>query len=403
MRAAGMKEGTDVQVRMLRREDLPAIYRWFRHPLVVRQTLQLPSLQQGWMTRWFHDQQNTIQLVAEVTGEAGAGESRPARVVGMVSLHRFSGRQEHVAGLGISVDPQYHGQGVGTRLMAAALDLADRYWRLVRVELDVYPDNEAALRLYRRFGFQEEGRRIQHVTRDGTYVDTVVMSRIRWQDPAPGSAGDAQADPEASLRARPHQPHPTGPAARGASALEVRPPVPGDAAGLVRLYSDPELVRNSLLLPFPPPDEKKIAGELDSFPSAPVHVFLALWYGEVCGEIRLVPGRSRLSRGAEITLLVPPPGSPLALALGFPPDGVARGLLRAALDLADHWLLLHRLQLGTYADEAWLFPVLHELGFRQEVRQRLAALRDGVFADRLVWGRVAAGRGGFAMGCGEET
>lgn len=378
--------GSDVQVRMLRREDLPAIYTWLRHPVVVRQTLQVPSLQQGWMTRWFQDPQNTIGLVAEVTGEAGAGESRPAQVVGMVSLHRFSGRQEHVAGLGIAVDPRYHGQGVGTRLMAAALDLADRYWRLVRVELDVYPDNEAALRLYRRFGFQEEGRRIQHAIREGTYVDTVVMSRIRWQDPAPGSASDTQADPAASLRAGPLQARPAGP-----TALEVRPPVPGDAAGLVRLYSDPELVRDSLLLPFPPPDEKKIAGELESFPAAPVHVFLALWNGKVCGEVRLVPWRSRLSRGAEITLLVPPPGSPLALALGFPPQEVAQGLLGAALDLADRWLLLHRLQLGTYADEAWLFPVLHELGFRQEARQRLAALRDGVFADRLVWGRVAAG------------
>ncbi|MEW6397964.1 MAG: hypothetical protein AB1503_02185, partial [Bacillota bacterium] len=142
---------------------------------------------------------------------------------------------------------------------------------------------------------------------------------------------------------------------------------------------------------------------LESFPPAPVHVFVALWRGEVCGEVRLVPWRSRLSRGAEITLLVPPPGSPLAVALGFPPDGVVRALLGAALNLADHWLLLHRLQLDTYADEAWVFPVLQELGFLQEARRRLAVLRDGVLSDRLVWGRLDAGRAGFARGCGEDT
>ncbi|MEW5935103.1 MAG: GNAT family N-acetyltransferase, partial [Bacillota bacterium] len=97
----------------------------------------------------------------------------------MISLHRFTGRQRHVAGLGMFVHPAFHGRGIGTRLMEAALYAAGREWQVARVELQVYPDNEPALRLYRRFGFREEGRLARFAIRDGTYVDAVAMARIR--------------------------------------------------------------------------------------------------------------------------------------------------------------------------------------------------------------------------------
>ena len=43
--------------------------------------------------------------------------------------------------------------------METLLDLADHWLMLVRVELEVFADNEQAIRLYEKLGFREVGRR----------------------------------------------------------------------------------------------------------------------------------------------------------------------------------------------------------------------------------------------------
>ncbi|MCW2955457.1 MAG: putative acetyltransferase [Thermoleophilia bacterium] len=101
-------------------------------------------------------------------------------VVGNLGIHRMMRpRRAHVAELGMSVHDDWHGRGVGTALMAAAVDLADRWLQVRRIELDVYPDNVAAVRLYEKFGFEVEGRKREAAFRDGRYADIVVMGRLR--------------------------------------------------------------------------------------------------------------------------------------------------------------------------------------------------------------------------------
>ena len=57
--------------------------------------------------------------------------------------------------------------------------LADKWLNLVRLDLDVYTDNEAAIKLYRKFGFAVEGTLVKAAFRDGAYVDNYVMARLR--------------------------------------------------------------------------------------------------------------------------------------------------------------------------------------------------------------------------------
>lgn len=81
----------------------------------------------------------------------------------------------------MAVHEQWQGRGVGTALLAAAIDLADNWLNLLRLELTVYTDNEAAIHLYRKSGFETEGTLRHYAFRDGVLVDAYAMARLKQQ------------------------------------------------------------------------------------------------------------------------------------------------------------------------------------------------------------------------------
>ncbi len=80
-------------------------------------------------------------------------------MVGQLGLHTLPNnpRRRHVGQIGMAVRDDWPGKGVGSALMQAADDLADKWLNLIRLELEVYTDNEPAVRLYKKFGFAVEG------------------------------------------------------------------------------------------------------------------------------------------------------------------------------------------------------------------------------------------------------
>ncbi|HZA96840.1 MAG TPA: GNAT family N-acetyltransferase [Burkholderiaceae bacterium] len=92
-------------------------------------------------------------------------------------------RRRHVAGLGICVAAERQRQGVGSEMMRRLLDWSDNWAGYLRIELNVYTDNERAIALYRRFGFEMEGTHRAHALRDGVYVDTHAMARFHPNPP----------------------------------------------------------------------------------------------------------------------------------------------------------------------------------------------------------------------------
>ena len=101
-------------------------------------------------------------------------------VIGCAGLTVCSNpRMRHVGSVGLYVHTDYQNQGVGTALMKAMLELADNWLMLVRVELEVFADNERAIHLYEKLGFEKEGLLHMTTVRDGRYVDDCKMARIR--------------------------------------------------------------------------------------------------------------------------------------------------------------------------------------------------------------------------------
>ncbi len=108
-------------------------------------------------------------------------------VVGSASLYCEPAlRRAHVGSIGIMVQDAWQGRGIGTKLLAAVIDLADNWLNLKRLELEVVIDNHAAVALYRRFGFAIEGTRRADAFRDGAYVDAHFMARLRADAALPG-------------------------------------------------------------------------------------------------------------------------------------------------------------------------------------------------------------------------
>lgn len=112
---------------------------------------------------------NSLFLVAESGG----------RIVGQLTLDGGKRRNvRHAAILGITVDQEWRGQGVGRCLMEYAIEWAREGAILTRIELHVFARNVNAIRLYESCGFEHEGHRRRAVRRDGTYLDDLVMSLL---------------------------------------------------------------------------------------------------------------------------------------------------------------------------------------------------------------------------------
>ena len=98
-------------------------------------------------------------------------------VVGHLGVSRETAPAlRHVASIGMSVRRTSRGRGVGSALMSEAI----RWAREVGVEklsLSVFPHNAAAIALYRKFGFVEEGVFRGHTKKSYGYEDEVVMAR----------------------------------------------------------------------------------------------------------------------------------------------------------------------------------------------------------------------------------
>ena len=111
------------------------------------------------------------------------------RVVGGLSIRRDDHpANRHVATLGMFVIDGYRERRVGTALMEESMRWA-RTFGIERVELSVYPNNDRAKALYRRFGFVEEGRLVRRSKKSYGYEDEILMALWLGPEPEPSEAG----------------------------------------------------------------------------------------------------------------------------------------------------------------------------------------------------------------------
>lgn len=116
-----------------------------------------------------YDSTNNVLIIA-LDGE---------KIIGTVSIYASSkSRIEHIGDLGIVVDQEYWGIGLGSVLMEEAMYWAQESTILKRIELKVQKRNLRAQNLYKKFGFKEEAVLAYGVKIDNEYLPVVLMSCI---------------------------------------------------------------------------------------------------------------------------------------------------------------------------------------------------------------------------------
>ena len=164
----------ELTIRHAEPEDYLGVAKIYAYPGAAAGTLQIPLTSvEVWKKRLADAGPLDRILVAVADGE----------VVGNLGLHQQPrARRSHVGHIGMAVRDDWHGKGVGKALLRSAIDLADNWLNLQRLELTVWADNSVARRLYLGEGFVQEGLHKAYALRHGRFTDAVAMARLH---PAP--------------------------------------------------------------------------------------------------------------------------------------------------------------------------------------------------------------------------
>jgi RimJ/RimL family protein N-acetyltransferase len=128
----------------------------------------------GWRTST--DERRYLRAIRRNRDAAVFVAETDEEIVGRLSLGRDPHpASRHVADLGLMVAAGARRRGIGRALLGQAVSWAQEVG-VRKLELHVFPHNEAAIALYEQFGFRREGYRKDHYRRGRDFVDAILMA-----------------------------------------------------------------------------------------------------------------------------------------------------------------------------------------------------------------------------------
>ena len=160
----------DIKIRHFEKGDIEGFKTIIEQPSCYRETMQQPYQSFEALEKRFEAVPGEYYSFVALIDEQIVGHSG----IKTESNHR----RKHVAKIGMIVHEDFRQKGVGKALLEAMVDMSDRWLSIKRIELEVYTDNEAAISLYKKFGFEIEGTCKAFAFRDGAYADVYSMARV---------------------------------------------------------------------------------------------------------------------------------------------------------------------------------------------------------------------------------
>ncbi|OGD56967.1 hypothetical protein A2V71_03250 [Candidatus Berkelbacteria bacterium RBG_13_40_8] len=96
------------------------------------------------------------------------------KIIASCDINRCGSREEHVGKLGLMVLKDYRNQGIGRYLLEYVLVQA-KSMKIKIARLSVFSENDIAISLYKKLGFEEWGRLPKGYYRKGKYSDRIDM------------------------------------------------------------------------------------------------------------------------------------------------------------------------------------------------------------------------------------
>ncbi|SHH34332.1 Protein N-acetyltransferase, RimJ/RimL family [Clostridium collagenovorans DSM 3089] len=110
----------------------------------------------------------SLILVVEIDG----------KIVGCATLQKGgSARTKHVALFGITILKEYTGLKLGSLLMKKVIEWAEKN-EVEKIELEVFAENIPAIKLYEKFGFVVEGRKVKSIKVKDRYIDMLLLGKF---------------------------------------------------------------------------------------------------------------------------------------------------------------------------------------------------------------------------------
>ncbi len=289
-------------------------------------------------------------------------------VHGLVILtQRLRPRLQHSGTITMLVDSGYQPAAVTKALITAAIEMAERWLNLSRIQAEVAVSNELLLKILKFNGFQVEGQRRMARLVDGVSGDNLVLARIR-----PGFHPlVTEVDPAFLISALDRSS-----AKRSFDVLEIRPVRVEDAQAFHEMLKDPAIDRTTLQLPSI--EMREVEDRLEN--SAPwLHRFAAIADNRVVGSISLVQKNT--------------PGSTHIGHIGMKVHrdywgmGIGTKLVEKITNLADNSLDIYRLELDVSADNPSAIHIYKKCGFSIEGTKKYHTYGDGRWADSYFMAR----------------
>jgi len=168
-----LKNGKSVLIRQTEISDAEKLLNCIK--TYIPQSQYIPKLEQeikltieqeeDWINSFLVNN-NSLLLVAEYENQ----------IIGNIDLTANRRKvMEHTAVIGMGMLKQYRNSGLGTELLLSVIEWAKQNPILELIWLQVYTENELALNLYRKMGFEENGIIKNFFKHNGKYFDNLTM------------------------------------------------------------------------------------------------------------------------------------------------------------------------------------------------------------------------------------
>lgn len=164
----------NIRIRALKEDDIWMLHKWINDPEVVQYTNNFRPISEMEQIKWFHDtdyfKQNSVFGIECISDKEIIG------TCGLYDINSINRKAELRIKIG---EKTYRGKGFGGEALAQLLDFGFKDLNLHKIWLKVLTDNKAAVKLYEKMGFINEGILRKDIYIHGIYHDLFVMSILQ--------------------------------------------------------------------------------------------------------------------------------------------------------------------------------------------------------------------------------